>query len=125
MRHLESGLSDEHFYCSYGDNQNDGQYDRITRQDEDDLDIRRQKVKIDYSSLTECFNGVDPGLNCSSADETRVCVWNYNWCRWNYSTSCENSEGTFATNNQGLCSNTTFWQNKTCDKLYALSLIHI
>ena len=118
MRHLESGLSDEHFYCSYGDNQNNGQYDTITRQDEDDLNIRSQKVKIDYSSLTECYFNVTPGLSCIGAD--RDCVQNYLWCLGDLdrSTSCDSSGGTFASNNQGLCSNTTFWENKTCDRFY-------
>ena len=117
VRHLESDLSDEHFYCSYSETKNDGQYDTITREDEDDLDIRRQKVKIDYRSLTECnYDGVHPGLNCGSA--VGGCVRNYNWCRRDISIPCYSSEGTFATNNQGLSSNTTFWQNKTCDKFY-------
>ena len=116
VRQLESDLSDEHFYCSYGDNQNDGQYDTITRQDEDDLDIRRQKVKIDYSSLTECHSGVTPGLKCSGG--LGGCWANFNWCRRDISISCDGSEGTFATNNQGLCSNTIFWQNKTCEVFY-------
>ena len=115
MRHLESDLSDEHFYCSYGDNQNNGQYDVITREDEDDLDIRKQKVKIDYSSLIECYNnGLYPGLNCAQ----EACVQNYIWCREDKSASCDGNGGTFATNNQGLCSNTTFWQNKTCERFY-------
>ena len=115
--HMESGLSDEHFFCSYGDKQNDGKYDTITRQDEDDLDIRSQKVKIDYSSLTECYyDSVNPGLRCSGAPED--CHKNYIWCREDFSSSCDGSEGKFATNNQGLCANTTFWENKTCDKFY-------
>ena len=122
VRHLESGLSDEHFYCSYGDNQNNGQYDVITREDEDDLNIRRQKVKIDYSSLTECnVHDVYPGLSCSGVQESGVqegCVPNYIWCREDESTSCDGNGGAFATNNQGLCSNTTFWQNKTCEAFY-------
>ena len=116
VRHLESDLSEEHFFCYYGDNQNDGQYDRITRDDEDDLDIRRQKVKIDYSSLTECHSGVTPGLKCSGG--LGGCWANFNWCRRDISISCDGSEGTFATNNQGLCSNTIFWQNKTCEVFY-------
>ena len=114
MRHLESDLSDEHFYCSYGQNQNNGQYEIITRNDEDDLDIRRQKVKIDYSSLTECkWDGVDPGLTCGV-----ICWENYLWCREDHSFSCDGKEGKFAINNRGLCSNTTFWQDKTCDLFY-------
>ena len=117
MRQLESDLSDEHFYCSYSATNNDGKYDTITRKDEDDLDIRRQKVKIDYSSLTECYNnGVHPGLNCSGAYFS--CWRTYAWCRGDRSTSCDGSRGTFATNNQGLCANTTFWQNKTCEVFY-------
>ena len=115
--HLESGLSDEHFYCSYGDKQNDGQYDTITREDEDDLNIRSQKVKIDYSSLTECEEFASRGLNCSGWGWD--CVQNCEWCREGWSGACDGSEGTFATNNQRLCSNTTFWQNKTCEMFYS------
>ena len=64
-RQMESGLSDQHFYCNYADVRNNGEYDTITRVDETDLDIRRQKVRIDYSSLTQCLDdGVFPGLMC-------------------------------------------------------------
>ena len=44
---------------------------------------------------------------------------NYIWCREDKSASCDGNGGTFATNNQGLCSNTTFWNaNKTCEVFY-------
>ena len=117
VRHLESGLSDEHFYCPYGETKNNGLYDIITRNDEDDLDIRKQKVKIDFSSLTECkwhWGGYElPGRRCSG-----FCLGNPFWCRGDRSLSCAGSGGTFATNNQALCANATFWQNKTCEVFY-------
>ena len=62
--------------------------------------------------------GLSPGLNCSNVDVDWGCYQNFAWCRGDYSISCEGSEGKFATNNQGFCSNTTFWQNKTCDLFY-------
>ena len=43
------------------------------------------------------------------------CWRNYNWCRGDESSSCDGSGGRFATDNRGLCANTTFWQNITCD----------
>ena len=73
---MESGLSDQHFYCNYEQVRNNGEYDTITRVDETDLDIRRQKVRIDYTSLTQCQDdGVWPGLMCGE-----ICWGNYGWC---------------------------------------------
>ena len=117
LTHLQTGLSDNHFYCSYGDNKNNGKYDTITRNDEDNLDIRRQKVKIDYSSLKECtlFEAF-PGLSCSGG--LGGCVPNYAWCVRDESNSCDGIWGKFTTDNQGLCANTTFWRNNTCDQYY-------
>ena len=51
--YMKSGLSDQHFYCNYDDLKNNGKYDTINRVDETDLDIRRQKVRIDYTMKTE------------------------------------------------------------------------
>ena len=117
-RQMDADLSNNHFYCGYGDLKNDGEYNTITRVDETDLDIRKQKVRIDFSSLDPClYNGTDPGLKCGEE-----CYLNYDWCLEDYSQSCDVTGGQFTTNNRALCGNTTFWINQTCDKFYSLGL---
>ena len=111
----EAGLSNKHFYCNYGELRNDGQYNTITREDETDLTVSKQKVSIDFSSvLTPCkYDGYHPGFMC------RVfCVSNYNWCRGDRSWSCDVTGTQFTTNNRALCSNSTVWINQTCAKFY-------
>ena len=111
---MESGLSDQHFYCNYETVRNNGEYDTITRVDETDLDIRRQKVRIDYSSLAQCpVDDVTPGLTCGER-----CVVNYAWCRGDRSLSCDVPGGQFSSTNRALCGNTLFWVNQTCDLFY-------
>ena len=112
---MEAGLSSNHFYCDYGELRNDGQYNTITREDETDLDISKQKVRIDFSSfVTPCnYEGV-VGFECGD-----LCVWNYYWCRDDRSASCDVSGAQFTTNNRALCSNTTVWLNQTCDRFYS------
>ncbi len=113
-RQLVSSLSDQHFYCDYGDLRNNGEYDTITRVDETVLDIRNQKVRINLTSITECpYNGVKPGLKCGD-----TCWPNYNWCRGDYSAICDVLGGNFTTDNKALCGNTSLWQNTTCDRFY-------
>ena len=112
-RQLESGLSDQHFYCNYEQVRNNGEYDTITRVDETDLDIRRQKVRIDYSSLRQCLYDGDPGLTCGEK-----CWGNYEWCLADITHSCVVPGGQISTNTRALCGNTTFWVNQTCDKFY-------
>ena len=114
-RQMDAGLSNNHFYCNYGDLRNNGQYNTITRDDETDLDISRQKVKIDCSSvLTPCkYKDVQQGLMCGEH-----CRSNFYWCRGDRSLSCNVTGGQFNTNNRALCSNTTVWINQTCDVFY-------
>ena len=60
--HMKAGpSSNKHFYCNYGELRNDGQYNTITREDETDLDISKNKVRIDFSSVvTPCkYKGVE------------------------------------------------------------------
>ena len=112
---MERGLSSNHFYCNYGDFINDGQYNTITREDETDLDIRRNKVRIDFNtSLTPCqYKGDRSGFRCRDK-----CWPNYNWCYRSNKYSCNVTEGQFTTNNRALCGNRTVWNNKTCDTFY-------
>ena len=115
-RQMETGLSNNHSFCNYGDLTNDGQYNTITREDETNLDMGRQKLKIDISSsLTPCpyYNGI-PGLKCG-----KLCVPNYKWCRDDISDSCAFPEGNFRTNNRAICGNRTVWTNKACDVFYS------
>ena len=113
-RQMEADLSNNHFYCNYGESRNEGQYDTITRLDEISLDIGKQKVSIDFSSLvTPCDDGVTRGSWCGD-----VCWPNYNWCREDRSLSCDVSGVQFTTNNRALCSNPTVWINQTCDNFY-------
>ena len=108
-----SSLSDQHFYCYYGTLRNNGEYDTITRVDETDLDIRNRKVRINFTSITECSDDGDPGLMCG--DE---CLRSYVWCRGEQSASCDVPGGKFSTNNKALCGYTPLWQNTTCDNFY-------
>ena len=110
---MESDISDQHFYCNYEILRNNGEYDTITRVDETNLDIRRQKVRIDYTNLTQCLDDEHPGLTCGER-----CWRNYAWCREDYSTLCDVPGGQFSTNNRALCGNTPFWLNQTCDRFY-------
>ena len=113
-RHMKSGLlSDYHFYCDDGQRRNDGQYDTITREDE--TDIRREKVRIDYTSLDQCMDDrVSPGPGLWCGDQ---CFPNPAWCRVD-GLSCDFPVGNFSTNNKRLCGNTTFWVKHTCDGFY-------
>ena len=112
---MKVGLSNNHSYCNYGALINDGRYNTITREDETDLDIGSQKVRIDFSSVvTPCkYKGVEPGTKCGE-----LCVLNYFWCRGDWSSSCDVTGAQFANNNRALCSNTTVWINQTCDTFY-------
>ena len=112
---MEAGLSNKHFYCNYGGSRNDGQYNTITREDETDLDITKNKVRIDFSSVvTPCkFNGYQPGFLCGE-----TCVANNLWCRGDGSASCDVNGTQFTSNNRALCGNPTVWINQTCDNFY-------
>ena len=114
---MKAVLSNKHFYCNYGESRNDGQYNTITREDETDLDISKQKVRIDFSSvLTPCTSkGVRTGYWCGD-----LCRPNYLWCRGDIDNrlSCDVTGVQFTTNNRALCSNSTVWINKTCDRFY-------
>ena len=80
--------------------------------DETDLDIRNQKVRINFTSLTECYDGVYPGLKCGD-----TCVPNYDWCVAP-GASCDIPGGNFSTDNKALCGYTPLWKNTTCDRFY-------
>ena len=111
-----TSLSESHTFCHYGDDNNDGRYQTISRQDEEDLDILTRKVNIDYSRLTECKDGHRPGLMCTAGD----CLKNYKWCRTDLvSITCGETDAQFSQNHPGLCRNTTFWSDKTCDVFYS------
>ena len=111
---LVSSLSDQHFYCYYGDLRNNGEYDTITRVDETDLDIRNQKVRINFTSITHCmYKDMFPGLMCGGK-----CNENYAWCRGDSLITCDVPGGKFTTNNKALCGYTPLWQNTTCNIFY-------
>ena len=112
---MEAGLSNKHFYCNYGELRNDGQYNTITREDETDLEISKQKVRIDFSSVvTPCkWRGYQPGFWCGE-----TCRLNYEWCRDYSNWSCNVTGAQFTPNNRALCSNPTVWINQTCDVFY-------
>ena len=49
---ITSDLVDGHSFCIYSNSRNDGQYDAITREDEDNLDIvSTSAVSLDYTKL--------------------------------------------------------------------------
>ena len=112
---MDAGLSNNHFYCDYGYLINDGQYNTITRLDEHNLAIGKQKVSIDFSSLvTPCpINSLTQGTKCGER-----CLRNTNWCRGDISFSCDFTGVQFNTNNRALCGNPTVWINQTCDVFY-------
>ena len=75
-----------------------------------DLDILTKKVKIDYSSIIECKNEQNEiGYICGEE-----CLLGYNWCNVDLDVSC----GSFTANNVQLCSNTTFWAEKSCEIIW-------
>ena len=105
---LVSDLTPGHYLCDYSQLRNDGKYDTITREDETDLDILTKK-DIDYNSIKECKDnstgiGYLCGENCLDVQE---------WCT-DIVTSC----GSFTANNVQLCSNTTFWAEKSCEIIW-------
>ena len=111
---LVSDLSVGHYYCDYDIFHNDGHYDTITREDENDLNILSRKVQINYTSITECNSASGlglPGLMCGEQ-----CVQTRYWCQENLEISCVKYN--FSTSNKQLCSNTTFWSRKSCDTFY-------
>ena len=113
---LVSDLSSGHYYCDYDRFRNDGIYHTISRQDELDLNIRKRiQIQINYTSITHCNNaGVNsnkPGLMCGEE-----CVEHREWCLKDRPISC--GRYNFSTDNQQLCSNTTFWTGMTCDKFF-------
>ena len=108
-RRLVTDLTKHHHYCEGDWAINDGLYDTISRVDETDLDINNPKVRIDYSGITECTVGVYQGLMCGN-----LCVENFVWCAGVWENSC----GKFSTTNNALCSNSTFWNNKTCELFF-------
>ena len=77
------------------------------------LEWSSREVMIDFNStLSPCLKDVEkPGIWCGE-----VCFPNKDWCRGDYSDSCNISGVQFTTNNRALCGNATVWINKTCDR---------
>ena len=108
---LVSDLTPGHHMCNYSNLHNNGKYDTITREDETDLDIlSTKKVEIDYSSIKDCKDIANrTGYLCGEQ-----CRQPYEWCQPDNFVSC----GSFTSNNAQLCSNTTFWEKKSCDLVW-------
>ena len=107
---LVSDLSGGHHYCDYENLHSSEHYDSITREDEDDLNVLSRRVKINYTSITEC---IDPEFNLPGLICGEICVEHRLWCLEDSTFSC--GKYNFSTNNKKLCANTTFWEGKTCD----------
>ena len=109
---ITSDLEDGHSFCTQSNEHNDGQYNAITREDEDNLDIvSTSAVSLDYSKLEHCTpnNSYTPGVMCGS-----LCAHNYRWCLARSSSQCDDGVQVFTTNNPGLCRNPTFWRDVPC-----------
>ena len=111
-----SDLTRGHYLCDYSNLHNGGRYDTITREDETDLDILTKKLEIDlskYSSIKECNNtDVNTGTGYLCGEK---CLLVQNWCTDADANSC----GSFTSNNVQLCSNTTFWAEKSCELIFS------
>ena len=114
---LVTDLTDNHYFCDYQNNHNDGEFSTITREDETNLDILTKKANIDYGSISECtiLTYTEPGLMCG-----KLCFGLLDWCTENFIESCSNGTSgvAFSTNNPELCANTTFWRDKVCEVFY-------
>ena len=109
---LVSDLTLGHYLCDYSTQHNDGKYDTITRQDEGELDILSKKVEIDYSSIIECKqNTSNPNIGLPGYLCGETCLLPRDWCNDKIDKIC----GDFNANNDQLCSNTTFWDEKSCE----------
>ena len=111
---LNTTLARGHTFCKYSDRINDGEYDTIGRNDEDVLQATSSHDQtIDYSKLASCTADYGPGVMCG-----QECEDNFLWCRdpTEYATdSCDYGDFVISDSDQRLCSNATFWSDKSCD----------
>ena len=112
VKTLNTTLVQGHSYCSYGTDHNNGRYDTITREDEEDLDIFSiSTATLDYTNITKCTTKSGrPGVRCG-----KKCIWNYGWCKRRTADECEDEGQSFTTRNPKLCGNTTFWNEISCN----------
>ena len=114
---INSKLVDGHSFCIYGNERNNGQYEAITREDEENLDIvSTSTISLDYSKLEHCNTSVgdidsigNPGVKCGSR-----CMPSYAWCNKGTSAKCDDGVQVFTTRDPGLCRNSTFWRDVSC-----------
>ena len=116
---INSDLVDGHSFCIYSNEQNNGEYDYITREDEDNLDIvSTSAVSLNYTKLEHCNNlnsNGNPGVMCGT-----LCMENYLWCLPGVSNLCNETETKqlFTTQDPRLCRNNTFWSEVSCNLYY-------
>ena len=110
---INSDLVDGHSLCLYSKDRNEGQYDSITREDEDNLDIvSTSRVSLDYTKLEHCNDSQgNPGIMCGSRTG---CAPNYFWCKFGASSQCHAGDQVLTTDHPGLCRNSTFWRDVSC-----------
>ena len=106
---INSKLVDGHSFCIYSNERNNGNYEAITREDEDNLDIVSTSTSLDYTKIEHCSNDGNPGVMCGSE-----CLGTLSWCRAGSSNPCDDGAQVFTTNNPGLCRNSTFWRDVSC-----------
>ena len=114
---IHSDLVDGHSFCIRDNERNNGQYNVITREDEDNLDIVSSgAVSLDYTKLTHCSTSVgdidsngNPGVKCGTK-----CMPSYGWCKLGASDQCDDKDQVFTTRDPGLCRNSTFWSEVSC-----------
>ena len=119
---ITSELVDGHSFCIQSNDRNDGGYDAISREDEDNLDIvSTSTISLDYSKLGHCNTSAgdidsagNPGIKCGTR-----CMPSYGWCELGTSDPCDDGIQVFTTNNPGLCRNSTFWREVSCTTHYS------
>ena len=110
---ITSDLVDGHSFCVQINERNDGTYDAVTREDEDNLDIVSTSASLNYTKLGHCNDSYDPGVKCGSR-----CMPTYGWCKLGISDQCDDGDQSITTNNPQLCQNKTFWSKVSCNVHY-------
>ena len=113
---ITSDLVDGHSFCVHSNVRNNGQYEVISREDEDDLDIvSTSAVSLDYTKLEQCNNSRknDPGVMCGTR-----CMPSSIWCRYVSFDQCDDGVQVFTTDNPELCRNSAFWRDVPCTVYY-------
>ena len=127
---INSDLVDGHSLCLYSKDRNEGQYDSITREDEDNLDIvSTSAVNFDFTKLEHCNTSIsnnlivgtlehqrnksDPGVMCGTR-----CLPSSIWCRYVSVDQCDDGFQIFTTDNPELCRNSAFWRDVPCTVYY-------